>query len=215
MPNWAVAVIVALVGLVSGLGGVLATISHERTAEVRKRMLDAADDFSRSLFEAMTSLRDAAAEIREQSNLLLDSQRLLDPTDSKRWVKPVQAAFDEARGKIDEAHLRLARVQLLFGRRSSAGYACHHVVVSLRNAQSALTLWPHSIADKATDARYDKAFERADDLHEGFVTAARRAVLERWYDRWLPARVSRWLRRPETGPEVPEHVQNPPAEPSD
>ena len=45
MPTWAVILVGISAGLLSGLVGTLLTISHERGAEVRTRMLAAAEDF--------------------------------------------------------------------------------------------------------------------------------------------------------------------------
>ena len=55
MPSWVVALLVAFVGLTAGLVGTFARIAYDRGAELRTRMLDAADEF----VTAMTAAKPA------------------------------------------------------------------------------------------------------------------------------------------------------------
>ena len=65
-PTWAVIV----VAVASGLLGTLLTISHERAAELRTRMLNAADEFATGTVTALQKLRNSAGEIRRTAGII-------------------------------------------------------------------------------------------------------------------------------------------------
>jgi hypothetical protein len=61
--------------LFGSLFGTLLTISHERAAEFRAHMLNAADDFSTGAITALHELRSAAGEIKKDEAPLDDPKR--------------------------------------------------------------------------------------------------------------------------------------------
>lgn len=136
-------------------------------------MLDAADDFSTSVFTGMLRLRDGTATILEHDDLLIE--------DGGEFTQPIHATLSSASQAIDEVHGRLPRVGLLFGMDSEAGLASHAILVALRNARMTLGDWPKSIKDSAIEKKYDRHFQEADEQHAAFVEAARSVIQRRWH----------------------------------
>jgi hypothetical protein len=95
VPLWAT----LLVGLAGGIIGTLATVSHERGAEFRTRMLTAADEYLQALTDAVNRVGD----VRTLPN---DAEAQLDD------------AFEQLEEALDEARVMLGRVNLLFGANS-------------------------------------------------------------------------------------------------
>jgi hypothetical protein len=129
-PTWAV----VLVGLAGGvLGSLLTTvltISHERAAELRAHMLNAADEFSTEAIAALQHARNAAGEIKKDDAPL---------DDETGWFRAeIRAYLDKANQAVDDALAKQARVHLLFGDESPAGIATTGVVSQLRNMLMAL-----------------------------------------------------------------------------
>jgi H+/Cl- antiporter ClcA len=137
-PTWAVIV----VGLISGALGVLLStllrISHERGAEMRGRMLDAADGFSAAVVAA---LQDAASA---ESKIINDL-----PTDlltaTGEWLPEIQEIKMELHALVNDAQARQARVHLLFGEERPAGLSATEIVTRLRNLELAIAGWPKSV----------------------------------------------------------------------
>src|SRR6266508_697141 len=139
VPLWA-ALLVGLGGGVFGtLVGTLLTISHERGAEFRTRMLTAADDFLRTGTQLAQSIGAAEAAIIAKEP---DAQ-----------VEPLWRAFQESSSRFA---LEYSRVQLLFGAESraftAAVVAAEHVdkarqaLRSMRNQPGSVT---HQVYEKA------------------------------------------------------------------
>jgi hypothetical protein len=107
-PTWAV----VLVGLASGLAGslvtTLLTISHERAAELRTHMLNAADEFSTRTVAALQAARNVAGEIRNRDAPILDAA-------TGRFTAEIQKQFDDVNDAVNDVLAKQARVHLLFG----------------------------------------------------------------------------------------------------
>jgi hypothetical protein len=136
VPLWQALVL----ALAAGLVGTFARIAYERTAELRTRMIQAADDFTIAVFRTITMLRDAEPKIRA-----LDGEVVID--DAGDFVPDVQNAIDAARPQVDELYERVARVQLLFGAslESTTTRQAHLMLTAARNCQNAIRDRPHSI----------------------------------------------------------------------
>jgi hypothetical protein len=98
-------VIPLIVGLASGLFGTLATITHERGAEFRTRMLSAADEFLQVTGKITVQIRDAKTAASK-------------PKPTAEELKPHIAALKDARS--DLVTQGIPRIQLLFGEKSRA-----------------------------------------------------------------------------------------------
>jgi hypothetical protein len=183
VPLWAA----LLIGLGGGLIATFARISYERTAELRNRMIQAADDFSTSVFRALSAMRDsldAAADTEEP----ITTGTVTGPL----FREPLQSGLDEVGKRIDEVHERLARVHLLIGvpEDSAAGESADRILRKLRECNSSLNDWPNSITDHRTKKEYNASFDAAAKEHDRFNRAARREIragvfvtLVRWV-RW-------------------------------
>src|SRR6476620_10273469 len=94
-PTWAV----ILVGLAGGLLGstvaTLLTISHERAAEFRSRMLNAADDFSTGAITALQQARNAAGEIKRDEQPLDDENTGWFRAELKSYLDAANKAVDD------------------------------------------------------------------------------------------------------------------------
>lgn len=102
-----------VVGLVSGAAGALLTtllrIRHERSEQLRDRMIEAADDCSTGLQQALMALGNITAE----------------DADDIRLSGKLPKMISEGRRRKDEVLARMGRIQLLFGTESAttlAGY---------------------------------------------------------------------------------------------
>jgi hypothetical protein len=77
----------------AAVGGLLVTwlrISHERTAELRTRMIQAADEFAGAAFRTIAPMRDAAAKIQ-------DAEYLFDPDDGRPHADVAEARAEFGR----------------------------------------------------------------------------------------------------------------------
>jgi hypothetical protein len=184
-PTW----VVIVVGLLGGALGSLVTtgmnISHERAAEFRAHMLNAAVEFSTGAIAALQTARNAAGEV------LKDKAPLVDSTTGS-WRPEFKKLFDAANGAVDDVLAKQTRVHLLFGDMSRAGKAAAAVTSQLRNVQMALEHSPDSIRDSDYMSSYSRNFSSTLEEHETFNLAALQALQQTWLDRSL----DRWrLRR--------------------
>jgi hypothetical protein len=174
-PTWAV----ILVGLVGGALGALATtlltISHERAAEFRSHLLNAADEFSTATIVALQKTRDAAGEIGNASGPLVGARGL--------FLPEIKAQLDAANAAVDDVFAKQARVHLLFGDPSPATLASIGATAHLRNMLIALEHRPDSIRDHAAMLTYSRNFSGAQEQNEKFNLAALVALQETWLDR--------------------------------
>ena len=87
--------VAALLGFVGGLATLLLRMRHERAAELRTRMLEAADDFVSAYTTAREALRDAEINLRSAESFLKKRNRFLEPL-PKEW-RDERAAADAGR----------------------------------------------------------------------------------------------------------------------
>jgi hypothetical protein len=125
------ATITILVAVAAGLGGTLVKVSHDRAAELRSRMLDAADEFSTRVVTALHAARNSSGEILD-----LGKDDLVDP--ELEWDVVVKDAFTHVGEAVDDAQARSARVHLLFGQDSLPGIAATEIITRLRNVELAM-----------------------------------------------------------------------------
>jgi hypothetical protein len=109
------AVITVIVAIVSGLAGTMLRISFDRGAEIRTRMLNAADEFSIATITALQEFRG-------------------EPPDATKVNHAVNATFE-----------KLARVHLLFGDLTRTGLAATATADDLRAMERKLGEGPDSI----------------------------------------------------------------------
>jgi hypothetical protein len=155
-----------------GIGAVIAKSRADRAAAWRERLTPAADDFATGVVQSIIALRNACSvtdEVLGERDLALPSERVVSILDVKR----VQDADAELVRCIDEAHARLARIEILFGPNSKAADAGTDAIVSLRRAVNALKEWPTPDLDLA---RIE--WDRAHGAHGRFADAAS-AIIER------------------------------------
>lgn len=112
MPGWVVALLVALVGLAGAVLGTYVRIVHERSAEIRTRMLDAADSF----VTAMTSASDAFDKAQLKVGVWAHISRMpgVDELLAAREQEGAEA-HDVASTAWSIARERVPRIGLLFG----------------------------------------------------------------------------------------------------
>jgi hypothetical protein len=177
-------VVAVLVAIASGLGATLLTISHERGAELRGRMLDAADEFSTQVVAALHVARNSFGEI-----LMLAGEGAHYVESDPIWPE-IKEAIDRVRLAVNEAQARQARVHLLFGHESAAGLAAAEIITRLRNVELAVLEWPYSSSDAGAMGQYRRNYDAVLNAQAEFS----RAVLQQLLDTW-PRRVSRRFRQ--------------------
>ena len=108
MPAWLVAILVAVVGF----GGVFARIAYDRGADLRTRMLDAADDF----VTAVTRAHDAIESAALPTGLWVEFA-WMDTPDHIRAERQdkAEAARAAASAAWETSRQRVPRISLLFG----------------------------------------------------------------------------------------------------
>jgi hypothetical protein len=183
-PTWAVILVGLAGGALGSLLTTLATISHERAAELRAHMLNAADEFSTGAISALQQARNAAGEVKRDDAPL---------DDETGWFRPeIKGHLDVANAAVDDVLAKQARVHLLFGDQSAAGVAAAGVTSQLRNMLMALEHRPDSIRNHDTMSMYSRTFTRTLEQHEKFNLAALVALQQTWWGRF---RERRQLRR--------------------
>lgn len=167
LPAWAT-VLVAIGA--SAVTGVIATllmtrwrIQHEREEQLRDRMLAAADDFATGALQAQVELWEAGGAPERGST--------------------IEERRPEALRRIAEAHARLARIHVLFGREGDAGNAATETINALWNGRHALERQPPD-----REAILGASGDALTRLNE-FTTAARTGLERPWR---LGGDASRW-----------------------
>jgi hypothetical protein len=175
-PTWAV----ILVGLGSAvLGSLLTTfltISHERAAEFRSRMLNAADQFSTAAIAARQQTRDTAGTIMDDDTSLVDEAGSFKPS--------IKAQLDAANRAVDDVFAKEARVHLLFAGQSAASIAAAGAAAHLQHMLMALEHRPNSIHDLGAMLTYSRNFSGTQEQHEKFNREARIAIRDTWWSRF-------------------------------
>jgi hypothetical protein len=161
----------------------IVTASHERAAEFRERMLNAADDFSTAAIVVLQQVREVASEIKGAKEPLVDGM----PPSFKPEIKTL---LDQANKAVDDVFAKQARVHLLFGdesRTTIASVGCLRTYGTCDGARSTSRL----DNDHAQMVLYSRNFSGAQEQSERFNSAALVQIEETWFDR--PWR--RWSRR--------------------
>jgi hypothetical protein len=151
-PTWAVILVGLGAAVLGSLLTTLLTISHERAAEFRSHMLNAADDFSTATIAARQQCRNAAGEVR----------RTVGPLDDPAtgWFKEeIKTLLDSANDAVDAVFAKQARVHLLFGDEVPASIAAAGATSHLQRMMGALEHRPDSIRDHAALLTYSRNFE--------------------------------------------------------
>jgi hypothetical protein len=187
------AAVAIIVGIVSGLAGTLLRVSHDRGAELRSRMLDAADGFSTRVVEALQAARHSTNAILAQ-----DEEQLTD--NELNWAPEAEEAFATFDRPVDDVQARLARVHLLFGQHTPAGEAATEILKQLRSIEREIHDPPYSVHEKVVYSRYRKHYGIAVTAHDTFGAEALRQLRDTWLSRrlhWLrQQRLWRWRRWP-------------------
>jgi hypothetical protein len=174
-PTWAVILVGLAGGLLGSAAATLLTISHERAAEFRTRMLNAADDFSTVTIVALQQTRNAAGEIMKAELPLVDH--------AGQFKAELQSHLDAANKAVDDVFAKQARVHLLFADWSPATIASVGATAHLRNMLMHLESRPDSIRRHVAMALYQRNFRGSQDEHEKFNLAALVALQQTWWDR--------------------------------
>lgn len=187
MPDW---LITGVLGLVTGLALTLLSLRHARGAELRARMLEAADDFVGAYTTAREAIEQAwlvASRVSWAASLDVPPTSLLN-----EWMEEYEEAAAAARRASDDLDRRQPRISLLFGGGMPTVRAAWlaHAALSLRVHE--LPLRPERDRDDA-DA---SARQKADRALDEFSKRAREDILRPpWPMRPLVARVRRRLRQ--------------------
>jgi hypothetical protein len=139
-PTWAVILVGLGSAVIGSLFTTLATISHERAAELRTRMLNAADEFSTGASAAIQQMYVAGIEIRKEIDQRGEGgggkRSKAKPHSDERGFSPeIQAHLDKVSEAVDDAAAKQARINLLFGDKSPAGEAAWRTVGWLRSTK--------------------------------------------------------------------------------
>lgn len=173
VPIWT-AVLIALGG---GIFGVLVRIAHDRGAELRSRMLEAADEFLATSTSALLDLGYVSPTI-----LSGGAFRTIRTGGGKSPDQTMRDLHDAA----EQLQLRLARVLLLFGQESAAAESARAVAGGVRDATNALEYFAVVGAvdqtghAKSVHADYNDRYRKTHDAHNRFGHEARRALLPWW-----------------------------------
>ena len=162
-PTWAVILVGLGSAVIGSLFTTLATISHERAAELRTRMLNAADEFSTEANTAIQQMYVASLEIRKA------------PPD-QGYSQEIQAHVDKLSESVDDAAAKQARINLLFGYDSPAGEAANSAVTWLRSAKL-------SLSDPEQMGSFDNGHRNAFVYYMQFNQVALEAI-ERSFPSW-------------------------------
>jgi hypothetical protein len=111
-----------LVALLSGLGGgVLGTwlqIRHERHEAFRERQINAADDFTTGLQQALLAVRAAWSTCLDHGFMDAEQRLLIRNQTTGQVPAEITNALEHAERTLAEVQARHARIALLFGRRA-------------------------------------------------------------------------------------------------
>lgn len=189
-----ISVTTLLVAILGGLsGGVLGTwlqIKHERAEAMRERQINAADDLSTGLVQAIIGLEQAYSVCLDHSFLYPPDPNQIILRDPNTGEMPAESksALQRARDLISEAAARRARISLLFGPISAPDRATSLAVIYLQDTLRALE-------DRPTPdfKKYSDDLAKAREQHRKFNEYALSEVQGRpWYTSW---RMARWTRR--------------------
>jgi uncharacterized protein YoxC len=123
------------------------------------------------------------------------------PLGDERGFRPeIQKHLDKANEAVDDVHSKQARVHLLFGDLTRAGLAANNTTTDLNSMMMALDHRPDSLRDSEQMSRYSESFTSSQQQHEQFNRAARVAIDQSSWNRFLERLVlRRELREVEPG----------------
>jgi hypothetical protein len=180
---WQAILVAALAGVGGGLLGTWARIRYERTAELRSRMIQAADDFATAAFRTIAGIRDLPKTIQDLGDVILIPVR---DKGKLQFHPDVEQATAIAVGLADELQERFARVQVLFGIQGESAATLHAwiAIVSVRNCVNVLRMAPGSLLPNVTpdDAglkQWNENFGRVVNELDSFSQSARVRRLNR------------------------------------
>jgi hypothetical protein len=144
MPDVSVETILvaAIAGLGGGFAGTWLQIRHEREEAFRERLINAADDLSTGLIQAVIGLNDAFSTSLKHAYMDARNRLTFHHPQSGEVPKEIEEALARARGLIGEARARTARVSLLFGPVSEPDRGATLTLIHLENTLGALDAWP-------------------------------------------------------------------------
>ena len=166
MPVWAS----VLIGLGSGLLGVLVNVTYHRGAEMRARRLTAADEFLSLTGSMLFDIRDVQMPV-------IGGTSHGGPRTRGRTVDDVLA---EVQRSADEVEQRLARILLLFGHDSRTGRTAQTLGTHLRNAASQLAFVRHMPSQSAPEATELAEVRRSSVSAFGTAHAAAASLVEQF-----------------------------------
>lgn len=167
MPAWLVALLVALVGFL----GVFSRIAYDRSADLRTRMLDAADDFVTAVTRAHETIESAALPTGMWVEIA--------------WMDMSDEMREERRAKVETAHAaassawessrqRVPRIALLFGVESRTAEAATRTDDALGTALVGLSrAYAESTDPEAEPLDENRVVEKATEQLEAARSALR------------------------------------------
>jgi uncharacterized membrane protein len=172
MPTWLVAL---LVGLLSGLAGTLLRLQHERSADLRARMLEAADDFVTAFTEAREAIEKAVRTVQVQDSLANEEI----PDDMRReWLDERKASISAAQDQTDALKRLQPRIELLFDRYSPAARSGYLAWIELSSVMHTLDRnAAPSPLDPEDERKRTNDLQRSDQGIREFSRRAREAIL--------------------------------------
>lgn len=169
-------VVAIVVGLASGLITTLLSLSHDRAADLRTRMLDAADDFVAGFATARDAIQRAETRYSTIVWLLsLEDEDAINDAYRRELAQEQKEVRTAARQAYDEVQRREPRLRLLFGTDSLTVRAATMAHISLSRAVHALDM-PVKEGDVAESKREDRA--RTSKAIDDFSRYARSAITE-------------------------------------
>ncbi len=135
-------VVAILSGLGGGLVGTWLQIRHERDEAFRDRQITAADDLSTGLLQATIGLERAYSTCLKHGFFTAEQKLTLRNPSTGTIASEISEAFKQAKGMIEEADARRARVSLLFGPVSAPDRWATLAMHGLDLCYSALDRWP-------------------------------------------------------------------------
>lgn len=131
MPAWAIALLVAFVGLASAAIGTFANIAHDRSKDLRTRMLDAADEFVTAVTRAHEVIETAALHTGAWVEIAW-----MEMSDAMREDRQGQSETTRATASAEweSARQRVPRIALLFGIDSPTAEAARRIDDALGEA---------------------------------------------------------------------------------
>jgi hypothetical protein len=169
-PAWTTVVISVISAFIGGGAGAIVTVMlqsrHQRQEAWRSRLVPAADDFSTGVLQALLVHRDAVNVVRIAVELQSRAEERGEVADVH--TSKVRAVLRTLTDRVDVAHSRLPRIQLLFGTESPTAKAGLEAILALRRGNVLLSQRP---TPDVTEAR--RAAADAQSAQSRFAEAAR------------------------------------------